>query len=230
MSSEKRISELKKIRDKINKSDISLSELANLSLEYIMVYANNPAQSIEEFTKEEFFLGDEIDTKGSKKYFAYIDQWEKNQVSPNEQELKILQQFNKSITDMLNFYKQSIESTKQAKQLSEEEKKEIIKSIQQRQEGWKKYQPILKQLIEQERERESEEEEKNSIDSSPEEQTSPSPKSTENSSASSDSRDKKNGTPWHIIIPVGILVIVLIGGLATFLIWHKKNNEKSAKK
>jgi len=80
----------------------------------------------------------------------------------------------------------------------------------------------LKQLIE--RERESEEE-NNSIDSATEEQiSSPTTKSVNTSSTNSDDKNKK-GTPWHIIILVGIAIIALIS-LAGFLIWRKKDNDK----
>ncbi len=74
------------------------------------------------------------------------------------------------------------------------------------------------------RERESEEE-NNSIDSAAEEQiSSPTTKSANTSSTNSDGKNKK-GTPWHIIIPVGIAIIALIS-LIGFLIWRKKNSDK----
>ena len=128
---------------------------------------------------------------------------------------------------MITIGDQQQETLKQLKHLSEDDKQKLVELSKKQQEDLKKMQPILKQLVEQEREGESEEEEK--TDSSKEEQTSQSSKSTKTSSASSDGGTNK-GTPWHIIIPVGILVIALIGGLAAFLIWRKKNNEKLAKK
>ncbi|RHZ36410.1 hypothetical protein [endosymbiont GvMRE of Glomus versiforme] len=154
MSSEKRKAQLQKIKEKLNNPNISLLEAGNLSREFLMVYANNPAKSQDEFEKEEFFLQDEIDTKTSKIYFDYIDQWEKKQVSPNEQELKFLDLLIKSIPAIRAFAEQAKENMNKAKQLSEEEKKTIIESIKKKEESWKKYQPILRQLIEQaERER-----------------------------------------------------------------------------
>ncbi|KLL04378.1 MAG: hypothetical protein MRECE_1c167 [Mycoplasmataceae bacterium CE_OT135] len=227
MTSEKRKSQLQAIKEKLDNPNLSLLEVANLNFkEFVAVYANNPVKSVEEFDKEEYFLSYEISTKIAKKYFDFIDQWKKNERSPDEKELDFLKRLNSLIPSMIAVAKQGKEQLDKVKHLSEEDKQKLLELSQKDQENWKKYQPILKNLIEQEREREREEE-KNSTDSAAETEeqvSSPTPKSAETSSPSS-GKGKEDGAPWKIIVPVGIGAIGLIG-LVVFLIWRKKNGKK----
>ena len=150
MASEKRKAQLQEIKGRLKNPELSLLEVANFGNMMMAIYANNPPQTPEEVTKEEHFLACEVSASVDNKFISFIDRWNRGEIKPDEKELKFLKRFNSLIDHILAISKQQAEALKQLKHLSEDDKQKILKVNQKSQENWKKYQPILNDLIEKE--------------------------------------------------------------------------------